>query len=82
MRCGASLHSDEAGRQRLEELEDLRSSKFFLKHDIPTSIDAVHFEHVLVEVESMVIINAQEPDLTLSALKVRMNHTSKPIHPL
>ena len=50
-RC-ARLHADQAVRQLLEKLDHLAASKLALDDDLPSSIDAMHLEHALSEIQA------------------------------
>jgi len=52
VRRGTRLHADEARRQLAEKLDHLTAPELLLQHRLVGSIDAVHLEDVLGEINS------------------------------
>ena len=52
VRRGARLHANQARRQLAEKLEHLAASELLLEHRLLGSIDAMHLEDVLGEINS------------------------------
>jgi hypothetical protein len=51
VRRGARLHADETRRQLAEKLEHLPAPELLLEHRLPSSIDAMHLEDVLGDID-------------------------------
>jgi hypothetical protein len=51
VRRGARLHADETRRQPAEKLEHLATPELLLEHRLPSSIDAMHLEDVLGDID-------------------------------
>ena len=52
MSCGASLHTDQAWRQRLEELQHLAAPQLPPNDDLLGHVDPVNLKHVLGDIQT------------------------------
>ena len=52
VRCGAGFHADQAGRHLLEKADQLPAAELPRDHRLSRSVDAMHLEHVLGDIQT------------------------------